>query len=116
VRELDLKDSVVTNEDNVIVCCEIKFVSGVLWDGGISTGVKSGQERITSLNIANVRMRHSQPLVRVHAKRRTADVLRFQLSIKMTMTTSACKNRRDGEQFYPHARLDKCPKAKHGLG
>jgi hypothetical protein len=45
VRELDLEESVVTNEDDVIVCCGIEFVGGVLWDGGISTGVEPGHER-----------------------------------------------------------------------
>lgn len=41
VRELDLEEPVVSNEDDVVVCCRIKFVGGVLRDSGISTRMES---------------------------------------------------------------------------
>jgi len=44
VRELDLEEPVVSDEDDVIVCCRIEFVGGVLRDSGISSGMESGQE------------------------------------------------------------------------
>ncbi len=43
VRELDLKEPVVSDEDDVVVCCRIEFVGGVLRDSGISSGMESGQ-------------------------------------------------------------------------
>ena len=45
VREVDLKETVVSDEDDVVVCCRIEFVGGVLWDSGISSGMESGQGR-----------------------------------------------------------------------
>lgn len=43
IRKLDLEESVVTNEDDVIVRRRIKFVGGVFGDNRISTGMESGQ-------------------------------------------------------------------------
>jgi hypothetical protein len=45
VRELDLEKSVVSDEDDVVVCCRIEFVGGVFGDSGISSGMESGQGR-----------------------------------------------------------------------
>ena len=43
VRELDLEEPVVSDEDDVVVCCRIKFVGGVLRNSGISSSMESGQ-------------------------------------------------------------------------
>ena len=46
VRELDLEEPVVSDEDDMVVCCGIEFVGGVLRNGGISSGMESGQGRL----------------------------------------------------------------------
>lgn len=46
VRELDLEEPVVSNEDDVVMCCRIKFVGGVLRDSGISTDMESWKREI----------------------------------------------------------------------
>jgi len=44
VSELDLEELVVSDEDDMVVCCRIKFVGGVLRDSRISSGMESDKE------------------------------------------------------------------------
>ena len=45
ICELDLEESVVTNEDDMIVSCRIEFMSGVFRDDWISTGMEPGRTK-----------------------------------------------------------------------
>jgi hypothetical protein len=47
--QLDLKESVVTDEDDVVMCCRIEFAGSVRRDDGITTGMESGREELTSV-------------------------------------------------------------------
>jgi hypothetical protein len=62
---------------------------------------------------SNVRINaYLQPLVRIHAKRRTADLLGFQLS---TETASSARHSIPPQQRSHYARLYECPEGKHSL-
>lgn len=71
----------------MIVSRRIEFMSGVFRDGGVSTGMEPGRtdkEGKKKMSASRLTERCSykclQPLVRIHAKRRTANLVRFQLS------------------------------------
>jgi len=64
--------------------CLVEFVGGILWHSGIGWREIWTREHHISEHCA-VRV-HLQPLVRVHAMLRVADLLGFQLGSKTTIT------------------------------
>ncbi len=84
--ELHLKEPVVANEDDVIVCGRIEFVGSVRGNIGASTGVESARDERTVSNAMSCprrgTLRDSQPLVRIHTERCAANFFGLQLGAK----------------------------------
>jgi hypothetical protein len=80
--ELHLKEPVVANENDVVVCGRIEFVGGVRGNVGVSISVESGRDERTVSNASPCLRWDSQPFVRIHTERCPANILGLQLGAK----------------------------------